>query len=91
MSECRNENCPNGGVLPEKRKLKDYCTYACRGQFRASEVLHQRNSYVGSKNTKQIRALQTLKRRYAGHFTFAKINACTYRIDGRNKRGVSDG
>ena len=42
----------------------------------------------GSKNTKQNKALQTLKRQSVGQFTFHKINSITYRVDGPGKKAV---
>src|SRR5262245_15501798 len=35
----------------------------------------------GSKNTKQNKALQTLKRQSVAGFSFVQINSCTYRLD----------
>jgi len=40
------------------------------------------------KNTKQNKALQSLKRRSVGVPTFAKINSCTYRVDAPRKSGA---
>jgi hypothetical protein len=42
----------------------------------------------GSKNFKQNKALQNLKRRSVGVPTFAKINSCTYRVDSPKKSGA---
>jgi hypothetical protein len=41
-----------------------------------------------SKNTKQNKALQTLKRQSVGGFSFSKTNSCTYRLDRSNKLGA---
>jgi hypothetical protein len=42
----------------------------------------------GSKNFKQNKALQSLKRRSVGVPSFAKINSCTYRVDNPKKSGA---
>jgi len=41
-----------------------------------------------SKNTKQNKALQTLKRQSVVGFSFTQVNACTYRLDRPSKLGV---
>ena len=43
---------------------------------------------IGSKNTKQNKALQSLKRQSVGRFSFARINSCTYRLDRPDKLGA---
>ena len=76
------ETCLNcGDPLTEPRKLKDFCTYSCRGQ-------HAVNTLPGSKNLKKTRALHTLRKQSLGAITFCKINSVTYRIDRRTKNGV---
>jgi hypothetical protein len=50
--------------------------------------LGHRTGLKCSKNTKQNKALQTLKRQSVGAFTFSKTNACTYRLDRPNKFGA---
>jgi len=63
-------NC--GETLKEPRKLKDFCTHACRGQKAA-------------RNNKELRRV---KMQSVGSMTFAKVNSCTYRVDTRNKRAA---
>jgi hypothetical protein len=52
------------------------------------EAIKGQTGLSGSKNTKQNKALQSLKRRSVGAPTFAKINSCTYRVDSPEKNGV---
>src|SRR5262245_18618685 len=52
------------------------------------EAIKGQTGLSGSKNTKQNKALQSLKRRSVGAPTFAKINSCTYRLDRPNKLGA---
>ena len=82
----RCQNC--GADLPARRKLKSFCNYACRGQFKVAKATGHRTGLIGSKNAKQIRTLQSLKRRSVGAFAFVAINSITYRVDGRNKLGA---
>jgi hypothetical protein len=77
-----------GALLPAKRKLKDFCNYACRGQFRALEATGHRTGLKCSKNTKKNKALQTLKRQSVRGFSFARINSGTYRMDRPGKLGA---
>jgi hypothetical protein len=76
--------------LEEPRKLKDFCSYSCRGQHSVNALDGEkyRGAYLGSKNTKRTKALRSLKRQSVGHFTFSKINPVTYRIDRQGKNGV---
>jgi hypothetical protein len=84
------EKCLNcGSPLIEPRKLKDFCTYSCRGQHAVntlSGVRHE-GAYLGSKNTRKTKALRSLRKQGVGAFTF-KINSVTYRIDRQGKNGV---
>ena len=84
--QVRCNNC--GAALPARRKPKSFCNYACRGQFQVVKATGHRTGLIGSKNTKQVRALQSLKRRSIGAFAFVAINSITYRVDGRNKLGA---
>jgi hypothetical protein len=86
MSETTCARC--GHELPAKRKLKTFCSYACRGQLRALKATERPSGLRGSKNTLQNKALQSLKRQSRVGFSFTKINSCTYRLDTPNKRGV---
>jgi hypothetical protein len=83
---CARPGC--GNPLLPGRRLKSFCSYACRGQFRALEATGQRTGLKCSKNTKQNKALRTLKRQSVGAFTFARINSCTYRLDRPNELGA---
>jgi hypothetical protein len=76
---CARPGC--GEPLRPGRKLEDFCTYACQGQFRALQATSGPSGLVGAKNTKQNKALQSLKRRSVGRFSFARINPGTYRLD----------
>jgi hypothetical protein len=81
---CRGCSC----ALPAVRPLKNFCKYACRGQFRALKAVGERTGLSGSKNLKGNRALQTLKKQSRGEITFAKISSCTIRVDRRSKKSV---
>ncbi|MBK5197746.1 MAG: hypothetical protein JJE37_05630 [Methyloceanibacter sp.] len=79
-----------GGPLPERRKLKHFCSYSCRGQH-AVETLDgpkYQSALVGSKNTRKTKALQSLRKASIAGIAFVKINSITYRIDRPSKRGV---
>ena len=80
---CARPGC--GNPLLPGRKLEDFCTYACQGQFKASSYPGP-SGLSGSKNIKQNKALQSLKRQSVGRSTFAKINSCTYRVDRPEKQ-----
>jgi hypothetical protein len=54
------------------------------GRLRLQE---HRTGLKCSKNTKQNKALQTLKRQSVAGFSFAQINSCTYRLDRPSKLG----
>ena len=77
-----------GNPLLPGRKLEDFCTYACRGQFRALQATSGPSGLIGPKNTKQNKALQSLKRQSVGRFSFTRINSCTYRLDLPGKFGA---
>src|SRR6187549_1215712 len=77
-----------GKALPTARRLKSFCSYACRGQYTAQEATGHRSGLVCSKNTKQNKALLSLKRQSVGAITFAKINAVTIRVDHPRKNGA---
>jgi hypothetical protein len=77
-----------GKALTTSRRLKSFCSYACRGQYKAQEATGYRSGLVRSKNTKQNRTLQSLKRQAVGAATFAKINSPTIRVDRRGKNGA---
>ena len=49
--------------------------------LRRLKLSGHRTGLSGSKNTKQNKALQSLKRQSVGVPSFAKINSCTYRLD----------
>ena len=83
---CARPGCGNP-LLPGS-KLKSFCSYACRGQFSALEATTPRTGLICSKNIKQNKALQTLKRQSVTGFSFAKINSCTYRLDRPSKFGA---
>jgi hypothetical protein len=83
---CAGPGC--GKPLLPGRRLRSFCSYACRGQFRALEATGHLSGLRCSKNTKQNKALQTLKRQSVGAVTFSKINSCTYRLDRPNKLGA---
>jgi hypothetical protein len=80
--------CILPGCDKPAHKLKDFCCYAHRGAWKALRATEGRTGLRGSKNAKQNRALHTLKSQSVGHFTFARINSCIFRIDAANKRGV---
>ena len=83
---CARPGC--GNPLLPGRKLENFCTYACHGQFKALEATSGPSGLIGSKNTKQNKALQSLKRQSVGRFSFARINSCTYRLDRPGKLGA---
>ena len=51
-------------------------------------VLPEPTGLIGSENTKRNRALQTYKRLARDGHAFVAVNAVTYRIDARTKRGA---
>ena len=77
-----------GAVLPASRRLKFFCSYACRAAHEMAASLPEPTGLIGSKNTKRNKALQTYKRLARDGHAFAAVNAVTYRIDARNKRGA---
>ena len=77
-----------GSALPASRRLKFFCSYACRASYRMAAAIPQPTGLVGSKNLKRNRALQTYKRLVRDGNAFVAVNAVTYRIDGRNKPGA---
>jgi hypothetical protein len=77
MDTC--ERC--GSPLPARRKLKGFCSYACRGQHNALKAISGPSGLRGAKNIKQNKALRRLKRQSVGGFSFARINSCTFRLD----------
>ena len=83
---CARPGC--GKPLLPGRRLKSFCSYACRGQFKALEATGHRTGLKSSKNTRQNKALQTLKRQSVGADTFSKTNSCTCRLDRPNKLGA---
>jgi hypothetical protein len=85
MDAC--EQC--GSPLPARRKLKAFCSYACRGQHNALKAISGPSGLRGAKNTKQNKALRRLKRQSVGGFSFARINPCTYRLDLPSKLGAA--
>jgi hypothetical protein len=85
MEAC--EQC--GSPLPARRKLKTFCSYACRGQHNALKAISGPSGLIGAKNTKQNKALLRLKRQSVGRFSFARINSCTYRLDRPGKTGAA--
>jgi hypothetical protein len=52
------------------------------------EAIQGQTGLSGSKNIKQNKALQSLKRRSVGVPTFAKINSCTYLVDSPKNNGA---
>jgi hypothetical protein len=76
-------NC--GEPLKEPRKLKRFCSYACRGQQRAIEAVTDRTGLIRSKNPKQNKELRRCKMQSVGAVTFAKVNSCTYRVGTRGQ------
>ena len=83
---CARPGC--GNPLLPGRKLEDFCTYSCRGQFNALEAIQVPFGLVGAKNTKQNNVLRSLRRRSVGRFCFARINSCTHRLDRPGKLGA---
>jgi hypothetical protein len=79
-----------GEPLKEPRKLKDFCSYSCRGRHAVTALDGPRyqSALVGSKNTRKTKALQSLRKRSVGRFIFAKINSCTYRVDAPTKKAA---
>ena len=83
---CARPGC--GKQLLPGRKLEDFCTYACRGQFRALQATSGPSGLAWAKNSKQNKALRSLKRQSVGRFSFTRINSCTYRLDRPGKLGA---
>ena len=84
---CQNPRC--GKPLPAARRLKTFCSYACRGQLEAHKATADHSGLVCSKNTRQNKALQSLKRQSVGAVTFARINRITIRVDCSRKKGAA--
>ena len=82
VAKCRK--CATPLLTP--RRLRDFCSYACRGQLR--DGVPYQTGKIRSKNPKQAKALRTPKTQGMGVFTFAKVNSCTIRIDRAGKKGV---
>jgi len=76
---CENPTC--GKPMPARRKLKTFCSYACRGQHNALKAISGPSELIGAKNTKQSKALRRLKRQSVSGFSFVRINSCIYRLD----------
>lgn len=83
---CENAKC--GKALSTSRRLKRFCSYACRGQYKSQEATGHRSGLIRSKNTKQNRALQCLKRRSVGAITFDRISCFTIRVDRPRKNSA---
>jgi hypothetical protein len=85
------EKCLHCGTpLTEPRKLKDFCTYSCRGQHsvKALDGPKYRGAYLGSKNTRRTKALQRLRKASIAGIAFERINSVTIRIDQPHKKAV---
>jgi hypothetical protein len=85
------EKCLHCGTpLTEPRKLKDFCTYSCRGQHsvKALDGSKYRGAYSGSKNTRRTKALQSLRKASIACVAFERINSATIRIDQPRKKAV---
>jgi hypothetical protein len=83
---CARPGC--GNPLLPGRMLEDFCTYACRGQHRALEATSGASGLIRSKNAKQNKALQSLRRQSVGRFSFTRLNPCTHRLDRPGKLGA---
>ena len=83
---CARPGC--GNLLLPGRKLENVCSYACQGQLKVLEATSGPSGLIGAKNTRQNKALQSLKRQSVGRFSFARINSCTYRLDRPGKLGA---
>jgi hypothetical protein len=79
-----------GSPLKEPRKLKDFCSYSCRGQHsvKALDGPKYQGAYLGSKNTRKTKALQRLRRASIAGIAFERINSVTIRIDQPYKKAV---
>jgi hypothetical protein len=70
-----------------KNPLKFLSSWPTKFQVKV-EAIQGQTGLSGSKNIKQNKALQSLKRRSVRAPTFAKINSCTYRMDNPKKNGA---
>jgi hypothetical protein len=79
-----------GSRLKEPRKLKDFCSYSCRGRHsvKALDGPKYEGAYLGSKNTKKTKALRRLKTASREGIAFERINPFTIRLDQPHKRAV---
>ena len=79
-----------GSPLKEPRKLKDFCSYSCRGQHsvKALDGPKHQGAYLGAKNTRKTKALQRLRRASIAGIAFERINSVTIRIDQPYKKAV---
>ena len=78
--------------LKEPRKLKDFCSYSCRGQHsvKALDGSKYEGAYLGSRNTRKIKVLRRLKTASREGIAFKRINSVTVtiRIDQPHKKAV---
>jgi hypothetical protein len=86
MNICANPDCTKPLTTP--RKLKSYCTYACRGQHRTLLAITPQTGLSGAKNTRQLKALRDLKSQSRGEVAFVRVNDVTIRVDAPNRRGA---
>jgi hypothetical protein len=59
-----------GEPLKEPRKLKKFCSYACRGQQKAIEASTDRTGLVRSKSTRKNKESRRVKMQSVGAVTF---------------------
>jgi hypothetical protein len=57
-------------------------------QLEVQKATADHSGLIGSKNNRQNKALQALKRQSVGAVTFAQINRCTIRVDCPRKKSV---
>ena len=81
--------CKQCGVpLPATRKLKTFCSYACRGQFDTLAATTPATGLLGAKNLRRNKELRTGKSQAVRGVAFARVNDCTYRVDAPTKHGA---
>jgi ribosomal protein L44E len=83
------ETCKQcGAPLKPKRKLKQWCSYACRGQYTFRNDKTYRGARSRFKKLKRNKGLQCDNYGGMGKIGFVPINAVTKRIDTTKKQGA---
>jgi hypothetical protein len=82
-----------GQSLPQRRKLKDFCSYSCRGQHavKALDGPKYQSAFVGSKNLRKTKVLQSLKRHSRYLLRQDQLGHHPHRPTVETRSGLADG